>query len=147
MNVSTTEALFYTPLTIAELGGFKRGSSCDCIKSAVKIDLIVTKSVSRFARHTVDSLTTIRKLKEKGMECFFEKETSGLSMARANCSSPLCPALRRRNPAAFQKTAHEASGSTWLMAGYQYPSTISWVTTGGHTASWLSTRSKPRLCG
>lgn len=39
-----------------------------------KIDLIVTKSVSRFARNTVDSLTTIRKLKEKGVEVFFEKE-------------------------------------------------------------------------
>ena len=41
---------------------------------AGKIDLIVTKSVSRFARNTVDSLTTIRKLKEHGTECFFEKE-------------------------------------------------------------------------
>ena len=39
-----------------------------------KIDLIVTKSVSRFARNTVDSLTTIRKLKEKGVEVYFEKE-------------------------------------------------------------------------
>ena len=40
-----------------------------------KIDLIVTKSVSRFARNTVDSLTTIRKLKDKGVEVFFEKES------------------------------------------------------------------------
>lgn len=39
-----------------------------------KIDLIVTKSVSRFARNTVDSLTTIRKLKDHGTEVFFEKE-------------------------------------------------------------------------
>ncbi len=39
-----------------------------------KIDLIITKSVSRFARNTVDSLTTIRKLKEKHVECYFEKE-------------------------------------------------------------------------
>jgi DNA invertase Pin-like site-specific DNA recombinase len=39
-----------------------------------KIDLIVTKSVSRFARNTVDSLTTIRKLKEKGIEVYFQKE-------------------------------------------------------------------------
>ena len=38
------------------------------------IDLIVTKSVSRFARNTVDSLTTVRKLKEKGVEVWFEKE-------------------------------------------------------------------------
>lgn len=38
------------------------------------IDLIVTKSVSRFARNTVDSLSTIRKLKEHNVECYFEKE-------------------------------------------------------------------------
>lgn len=38
------------------------------------IDLIATKSVSRFARNTVDSLTTIRKLKENGVEVYFEKE-------------------------------------------------------------------------
>lgn len=41
---------------------------------AGQIDLIVTKSVSRFARNTVDSLVTVRKLKEKGVEVFFEKE-------------------------------------------------------------------------
>ena len=46
------------------------------IKDALngKIDLIITKSVSRFARNTVDSLTTIRELKEKGVEVYFEKE-------------------------------------------------------------------------
>ena len=41
---------------------------------AGKIDLIVTKSVSRFARNTVDSLVTVRRLKEKGVEVYFEKE-------------------------------------------------------------------------
>lgn len=39
-----------------------------------KIDLILTKSISRFARNTVDSLTTIRKLKEQKIEVYFEKE-------------------------------------------------------------------------
>ena len=39
-----------------------------------KIDLIVTKSLSRFARNTVDTLTTIRKLKSAGVEVFFEKD-------------------------------------------------------------------------
>lgn len=42
---------------------------------AGKNDLILTKSVSRFARNTVDSLTTIRKLKEHGTEVYFEKES------------------------------------------------------------------------
>lgn len=40
-----------------------------------KIDLIITKSVSRFVRNTVDSLTTIRSLKEHNVECYFEKES------------------------------------------------------------------------
>ncbi len=39
-----------------------------------RIDLIITKSISRFARNTVDTLTTVRKLKERGVEVYFEKE-------------------------------------------------------------------------
>ena len=39
-----------------------------------KIDMILTKSVSRFARNTVDSLLTIRRLKEKNVAVVFEKE-------------------------------------------------------------------------
>lgn len=44
----------------------------DCL--AGRIDLVLTKSVSRFARNTVDSVTTIRRLREKGIGVFFEKE-------------------------------------------------------------------------
>lgn len=41
---------------------------------AGRIDLVLTKSISRFARNTVDTVTTIRKLKEKGVGVYFEKE-------------------------------------------------------------------------
>ena len=41
---------------------------------AGKIDRIITKSVSRFARNTVDTLTAVRKLKERGVGVTFEKE-------------------------------------------------------------------------
>ena len=41
---------------------------------AGRIDLIITKSVSRFARNTVDTLTAIRKLKEYGVEVYFEEQ-------------------------------------------------------------------------
>lgn len=44
----------------------------DC--EAGKIDLILTKSISRFARNTVDLLTTIRDLKNKNIAVYFEKE-------------------------------------------------------------------------
>ena len=39
-----------------------------------KIDLVVTKSVTRFARNTVILLETIRELKRLGIDCYFEKE-------------------------------------------------------------------------
>ena len=39
-----------------------------------KIDLIITKSLSRFARNTVDALMSIRKLKSEGVGVFFQKE-------------------------------------------------------------------------
>jgi len=41
---------------------------------AGKIDLILTKSISRFARNTVDNIQTIRKLQEKDVVVYFEKE-------------------------------------------------------------------------
>ncbi len=41
---------------------------------AGKNDMILTKLVSRFARNTVDSLVTIRKLKEKNVAVVFEKK-------------------------------------------------------------------------
>jgi len=44
----------------------------DCM--AGKIDMVLTKSISRFARNTVDCITYIRKLKEKNIAVFFEKE-------------------------------------------------------------------------
>ena len=39
-----------------------------------KIDLILTKSVSRFARNTVDCLNYVRMLKAQGIAVYFEKE-------------------------------------------------------------------------
>ena len=41
---------------------------------AGEIDLILTKSISRFARNTVDCLSEVRKLREANVEVFFEKE-------------------------------------------------------------------------
>ena len=66
----------YTDEGISGLNTRKRSGFNEMIADALagKIDLIVTKSVSRFARNTVDSLTTIRQLKDKGVECYFEKE-------------------------------------------------------------------------
>ncbi|WP_035287954.1 recombinase family protein [Clostridium sp. KNHs214] len=44
----------------------------DC--KAGKIDMIITKSISRFARNTLDTLNYVRMLKEHGVGVLFEKE-------------------------------------------------------------------------
>ena len=44
----------------------------DCMDG--NIDMIITKSISRFARNTLDCLKYIRELKEKNIPVFFEKE-------------------------------------------------------------------------
>lgn len=44
----------------------------DCEKG--KIDLILTKSIARFARNTVDSLKYVRKLKTQGIGVYFEEQ-------------------------------------------------------------------------
>lgn len=58
-GTTTNRPQFQTMLDRARAGG---------------IDLILTKSISRFARNTVDLLATIRELKALGVEVRFEKE-------------------------------------------------------------------------
>ena len=58
-------------LSICKRDGFNR-MVADALDG--KIDLILTKSLSRFARNTVDALTTIRSLKAAGVAVYFQKE-------------------------------------------------------------------------
>jgi DNA invertase Pin-like site-specific DNA recombinase len=56
--------------------GFKR-LTADC--EAGKIDLIYTKSISRFGRNCVDFLVVLRRLKELGVDVYFQNEDVLLS--------------------------------------------------------------------
>lgn len=69
VNVYTDEGISGTNTKKRE--GFNR-MVADALDG--RIDLILTKSISRFARNTVDTLTTVRRLKEKRVEVYFEKE-------------------------------------------------------------------------
>ena len=71
-----TFAGMYTDAGISGTGTAHRSGFTQMVQDALagQFSLIVTKSISRWARNTVDSLTTIRKLKEHGCEVFFEKE-------------------------------------------------------------------------
>ncbi len=44
----------------------------ECMKG--NVDMIITKSISRFARNTLDTLKYVRKLKERGIAVYFEEE-------------------------------------------------------------------------
>ena len=60
-----------TGVSTEKRGDFNR-MIADCRKG--KIDRIITKATSRFARNTLDSIRTIRELKDIGVTVFFEKE-------------------------------------------------------------------------
>ncbi len=67
-GVYTDEAITGTK---GQRDGFQQ-MLADCC--AGKIDLIITKSISRFARNTVTLLKTVRKLKAMGVDVFFEEQ-------------------------------------------------------------------------
>ncbi len=66
----------YTDNGISGLSIRKRDKFNQMVADALdgKIDLIITKSLSRFARNTVDALLTIRSLKAAGVAVYFQKE-------------------------------------------------------------------------
>ena len=76
---------------------------------AGEIDLIITKSISRFARNTVTVLKFARKLKELGVGIFLKRKISILSMQRAKCCLPFFLHWHRTRADPFQKTAHGES--------------------------------------
>jgi len=61
---------------ISGTGTKRRGGFNDMIKACEdgKVDLVITKSISRFARNTADSLLYCRKLKALGIPIIFQKE-------------------------------------------------------------------------
>ena len=66
----------YSDYGISGVSRFKRLAFNEMMDDAIegKIDLILTKSVSRFARNSVDALSSIRLLKEKNIGVYFEEE-------------------------------------------------------------------------
>ena len=56
------------------------------IKDALdgKINLIITKSISRFARNTLDTISYVRKLKEKGVRFFLKRKICGHLILKVN---------------------------------------------------------------
>lgn len=75
----------------------------DC--DAGKIDIVLTKSISRFARNTVDLLDTVRHLKEIGVEVRFERENINSMSGDGELMLPSSHPLRRKRAGACRRTS------------------------------------------
>lgn len=75
----------YSDYAISGTNTYKRDGFNQMIADcrAGKIDLILTKSISRFARNTVDTLTISRDLQRMGVFIIFEKE--GINTGEQDC--------------------------------------------------------------
>lgn len=79
----------------------------DCEKG--KIDLVITKSISRFARNTQDCLAYSRKLKNLGIGIIFEKENINTLDSTGELLFTILSSLHRMNQGIFQRTVNGAS--------------------------------------
>lgn len=85
------------------------------------IDLILTKSITRFARNTVECIQTIRKLKEIGVGIYFEKRISTRCQKKASCSLPSWHRWRRGNQKTSQATTAGRYRNAFRMEPISYP--------------------------
>lgn len=73
----------------------------DCMSG--KIDMVLTKSISRFARNTVDCLKIIRKLKEKRIPVMFEKENINTLDAKGEVLLTIMASLAQQESESLSK--------------------------------------------
>ena len=112
-----------------------------------KIDLIVTKSVSRFARNTVDSLTTVRKLKEKGVEVYFQKENIYTLDSKGELLITIMSSLAQEESRSISENVTWGNGSGLRTARSAWPTVPSSDTGKGRTGRWRLCRKRRRRCG
>ena len=73
----------------------------DCEKG--KIDRVITKSISRFARNTVDCLEMVRKLTELGVAIYFEKENINTMEASGELLLTIMASLAQQESASLSQ--------------------------------------------
>lgn len=99
-----------------------------------KIDLIITKSVSRFACNTVDSLTTVRQLKEAGVEVYFEKENICIFDAKGELLITIMSSLAQEEARSISENVTWGHRNALLTAKSLSRTPDSWATTKALTA-------------
>ena len=109
VNLYADEGISGTSLKNRE--GFNR-MIADC--EAGKIDVVYTKSISRFARNTVDCLNAIRKLKALGIPIIFQKENINTMDAKGEVLVTIMASLAQQESGSL--AANVAMGLRYRMA-------------------------------
>ena len=107
-NEDWTMVKMYADRGITGTSAKKRPEFLKMIRDAEKgrIDLVITKSVSRFCRNTLDGLDYVRRLKRCGVGVYFEKEnTNTLYMDKASTAGNMYSAACWCAPSAEARTA------------------------------------------
>ena len=90
----------------------------DCEKG--EIDFIITKSISRWARNTLDSLNYIRKLKDLGIPVLFEKENINTMDARGELLITIMSSIAQQESQSISQNVrmgiqyHMQQGRGWV---------------------------------
>lgn len=102
IHIYTDEGI--TGTSIKKREGFKQ-----MVKDGLagKFDLLITKSVSRFARNTVDSLNTIRAFKDVGVEVYFENENTWTFDGKGELMITIMSSM------AQEEARHISENTTW----------------------------------
>ncbi len=88
-----------------------------------KVQMVITKSISRFARNTLDCLNYIRKLKAKGIPIFFEKENILTTDSKGEILTTIMASIAQQESASISQNVqmgvryHYAQGK--VGAGHQ----------------------------
>ena len=93
-----------------------------------KIDLIITKSVSRFSRNTVDLLSTCRRLKELGIDVYFESQNIHALSSEGEMMLTLLASMAQEEARSDSENMrwavrkHFEEGKPWnvIIYGYRY---------------------------
>jgi DNA invertase Pin-like site-specific DNA recombinase len=109
-----------------------------------RIDLILTKSLSRFARNTVDSLEVVRMLRANGIGVIFEKENINTLTESSEFLLTLFSGFAQAESESISKNVNGASKRAGKRGTYPSSTVSCWATSGGQTASRRSSQRRRR---
>lgn len=109
-----------------------------------KIDFIVTKSISRFARNTMDCLELVRKLVDLGIYIYFEKENLNTGDMESELMLSILSSLAESESVSISENNKWSAQRRFQNGTFKisYPHTDMKTSMG----KWSSTRNRRRLC-